>query len=434
MYFRSLNIPFLLIKNKRQFFKLFKIPAKSLINLKFERNYINEINLLETTTKKILNCYTDSQEYIRTLINEKKNLTHLLNSENEPQTKKHEQFQRLNYLSDIDAIYNRINSNINEFLELEEILREENNEMAQMIQDDLARLDEQIFQDKKAILKLLITLENEDKEDAIMELSAGVGGQESRIFCSELFEMYKSYANIKNWSFRPVKIDTDLTEWGEMMRQAKIEISGISVFENLKFESGVHRVQRVPKTESKGRIHTSTVGVVVTPKPNEIKIELNPKEMKIETKTSGGPGGQHANKIETAVRILHIPTGIVVYNDEERQMQQNKSRALENLKQKLYQKAYEDELCKKQANRKMQIGSSSRSERIRTYNFIQDRITDHRLDENFVGIQRFLNAETLNDVIESLKAEQQVELIYEMIENFNKNSKNYSLLLIVLLF
>lgn len=425
MYYKSLNFPLLLLKNKRQFSKLFINPTLSLNNLKFKRSYVNEINLLETTTKKILNCYTDSQDYIKTLIDERKTLTHLLNNENESQANKYEQFQRLNYLSEINTIYNRISSNINEFLELEEISSEGNNEMAQMIQDDLARLDEQIFQDKKAILKLLIAIENEDKEDAIMELSAGVGGQESRIFCSELFEMYKSYANKKNWLFRPVKIDTDVTEWGEMMRQAKIEISGISVFENLKFESGVHRVQRVPKTESKGRIHTSTVGVVVTPKPNEIKIELNPKELKIETKTSGGPGGQHANKIETAVRILHIPTGIVIYNDEERQMHQNKSRALENLKQKLYQKAYEDELFKRQASRKMQIGSSSRSERIRTYNFIQDRITDHRLDENFVGIQRFLNAETLNDVIESLKAEQQVELIYEIIENFNKKPQNY---------
>ncbi|RNA37260.1 peptide chain release factor 1- mitochondrial [Brachionus plicatilis] len=412
-----------LSKNEQKFCKLFKTTPKSATNLKFKRNYVSEINLLETTTKKIINCYDDSHDYIKSLIDERKKLTELLNNDKDFNTNKLELFQHLNYLTNLSTLYDQVNSNTNEFLELQEMLIQENDEMAKMIQNDLIRLDDQIFEDKNKILQSLIPRENEDKEDAIMELSAGVGGQESRIFCSELFEMYKSYANIKNWSFSPVKIDTDITEWGELMRQAKIEISGISVFEYLKFESGVHRVQRVPRTESKGRIHTSTVGVVVSPKPSEIKIELNPKELKIETKTSGGPGGQHANKIESAVRILHIPSGIVVYNDEERQMHQNKSRALENLKQKLYQKAFEEELDKRQTNRKMQIGSSSRSERIRTYNFIQDRITDHRLDENFVGIQRFLAAETLNDVIESLKAEQQVELIYELVEKFNKKSK-----------
>lgn len=391
--------------------------------LNFKRNLATEVNLLETTTKKIINCYDDSEEYLKILIDEKQKLTELLNNDNESSSSKQEQFIRLNYLSEVAQLYDRINTNVSDFSELQEMLNEEMADMAQIIQNDLIRLDDQIFEDKMKILKLLIPSESEDKEAAIVELSAGVGGQESRIFCSDLFEMYKSYANKKNWSFNPIKIDTDVTEWGEMMRQAKIEISGISVFEYLKFESGVHRVQRVPKTESKGRIHTSTVGVVVSPKPTEIKIELNPKDLKIETKTSGGPGGQHANKIETAVRILHIPSGIVVYNDEERQMHQNRSRALENLKLKLYQKAFEDALNKRQANRKMQIGSSSRSERIRTYNFIQDRITDHRLNENFVGIQRFLAAETLNDLIESLKAEQQVELIYELIENFNKKFK-----------
>jgi peptide chain release factor 1 len=194
------------------------------------------------------------------------------------------------------------------------------------------------------------------------------------------------------------------------------------VFKHFKFESGVHRVQRVPKTEAKGRIHTSTVGVVVTPKPSKINIAINPKDLKIETKTSGGPGGQHANKTESAVRLTHLPTGIVIYCDEERVQLRNREQAMRNLEQKLYQKAYEDQLAKRQSNRKMQIGSSSRSERIRTYNFIQDRITDHRLNENFHGITKFLSGASLPSMIENLRLEQDTELLYEILDDFKKTS------------
>jgi peptide chain release factor 1 len=176
-------------------------------------------------------------------------------------------------------------------------------------------------------------------------------------------------------------------------------------------------VQRVPNTESKGRIHTSTVGVVVFPKPAEIKIELNPKDLKIITKTSGGPGGQHANKTESAVRVTHLPTGTVVYVDEERNQLQNRQRALTYLKEKLHEQAYEAMLAKRQANRRLQIGSSSRSERIRTYNFIQDRITDHRLDENMHDLSGFMRGEYLNSLIVSLSYEQKLEVLYELLNN-----------------
>lgn len=213
-------------------------------------------------------------------------------------------------------------------------------------------------------------------------------------------------------------------ELGEMMRQAKIEVSGNNVFKYLKFESGVHRVQRVPKTEASGRIHTSTCGVVVTPKPAAINIEINPKDLKIETKTSGGPGGQHANKTKSAVRLTHIPSGLVVYSDEERHMMQNRSKALKYLEEKLYQKAYEDDLNKRQRNRKMQIGSSGRSERIRTYNYIQDRITDHRLTENYQGIGKFLSGNSsLDSMIENLKYVHLIELLNELLEEiYSKKS------------
>jgi len=169
-------------------------------------------------------------------------------------------------------------------------------------------------------------------------------------------------------------------------------------------------------TDAKGRIHTSTVGVVVTPKPQKINIELNPKDLKIETKTSGGPGGQHANKTLSAVRLTHLPTGIVIYSDGERHMMQNRQQAMDNLLQKLYQTAFEEQLNKRQQNRKTQVGSSSRSSRIRTYNFIQDRVTDHRLGENFIGVGRFLAGEgPLNKMIQNLICEQQVEVVNEIL-------------------
>jgi len=376
---------------------------------------------VDSVNTKLLNAYNDSIEYIRSLLEEKSKLEKLINNEAElsKEMDKADLFNRFGYLCKIEKKHEKIASIQSELKELAQMMSDESNndEMKQMIQDDSERLQSAMNSSKIELVDLLIIDEEEDKEDVIMELSAGVGGLESRIFCSELFEMYRLYSESRRWSFKPIKIDTEHTELGEMMRKAEIEINGEDVFKYLKYENGVHRVQRVPKTESKGRIHTSTVGVIVTPKPNEIKIELNPKELKIETKTSGGPGGQHANKTESAVRILHIPTGILVYCDEERFQTQNRARALNNLKHKLYQKAYEDQLNKRQANRKLQIGSSSRSERIRTYNFIQDRITDHRLDDNFHNIPKFLSG-SIESMIECLQNEHKLELLQEALDQF----------------
>lgn len=390
----------------------------------YSKSQSNE-SLLETTRLKLLKSFEDSQPYANSLIHERQKISAKVNEfTNENAASKEELFHRLNFLNQVTEIYEEILKKTAELNELQNALAgETDDEMKKLINEDAATLNDQLTSKKIDLVNSLIVDEDENKENVVLELSAGVGGLESRIFCSELFEMYKAYSTAQSWSFNPIKIYTDMTELGEMMRQAHVEVNGQNVFEYFKFESGVHRVQRVPKTEAKGRIHTSTVGVVVAPKPSEIKIELNPKELKIETKTSGGPGGQHANKTESAVRIVHLPTGIMVYNDEERFQIQNRSRALAELKQKLFQKAYEDQLNKRQANRKLQIGSSARSERIRTYNFIQDRITDHRLNENFTGIQRFLSGESLAIMIENLKLEHRIELFYEILDDFNNKNK-----------
>lgn len=396
--------------------------VKNVISVQASRNY-----MLETTKIKLLKGYEDSTQHVQKLIEENNRLSKLVSSDSEfsSQQNKMEIFKRLTYLNEITELNKKIEQNKNDLRELQEMMEnsDEKDDMKEMFKEDLARLSLEIENNKLELVRKIIPDDLEDKEDAIVELSAGVGGNESKLFCSEMYTMYEAYSAKQNWTFRPVKVYTDVIDHCEMMRQAYIEITGTNVFKYFKFESGVHRVQRVPKTEAKGRIHTSTVGVVVTPKPAEIKIEINPKDLKIETKTTSGPGGQHVNKTESAVRVLHIPTGILVYSDEERHQIQNRARAMENLKQKLYQKAFEEQLARKQMNRKLQVGSASRSERIRTYNFIQDRITDHRLDENFTGISQFLSGELLYDMIECLKNEQLVDILYELLEN-SENDKN----------
>jgi peptide chain release factor 1 len=389
-------------------------------------SFYSDSVLIESTHKKLLQAYADSQPYVKKLLDEKSKLMKIVNDEHsltDLNQDKLSVFKRLNYLTQINELYEKIENNLKDIKELSEAARnEEDQEMAKLIRQDLKAMESSLGEQKYQMIQLLIPDEQEDKEDALVEVSAGVGGSESRLFCSEIYEMYKAYASMKNWQFNTTVYDTE----SEMLRKASVEISGTDVFKYFKFESGVHRVQRVPKTEAKGRIHTSTVGVVVTPKPSEIKIEINPKDLKIESKTHGGPGGQHANKTESAIRLTHLPTGIVINCAAERFQFQNKSQAMKMLQLRLYQIAFEEQLNKKQANRKMQIGSSSRSERIRTYNFIQDRITDHRLQENFTGMLKFMSGESLIDMIENLKAEQQVELLYETLEENNKDSSSGS--------
>ena len=380
---------------------------------------------LETTIVRLNALYDESSEYLQSLIKERNELSLLASDDTDSnkESSKQDVFKRLSYLDPLCNIHSKIIKLNSDLKELTEMEINEGDEMMKMVKEDILKLETELFDNKVDLLDYITPQEDEDKEHVLVELSAGIGGLESRIFCSEMFEMYRSYSQFREWTFTPVKIFTDLTVMGEMMRQSIIEITGQNVFKYMKFESGVHRVQRVPKTESKGRIHTSTVGVVVIPKPIKISIDINPKDLKIETKTAGGPGGQHVNKTESAVRITHLPTGIVVYSDEERQQRQNRVRAMSYLEQKLYQNAYEAQLNKRQASRKMQIGSSARSERIRTYNYIQDRITDHRLKENFQSIQRFLSGTVLlHNMIENLKHEQQIEILTEIFENFKNKA------------
>ncbi len=241
------------------------------------------------------------------------------------------------------------------------------------------------------------------RNEVIVEIRAGAGGEEAALFANTLFEMYKKYAALKGWQI--AVIDYNRTAIGGY-KNIVFELSGKEIFEKMKYESGVHRVQRIPDTEKSGRVHTSTATVAVLPKAKESDIEIRPDEIEMSFYRSGGPGGQNVNKVSTAVRILHKPSGIVVSSQEERSQARNKERALEILRTKLLDIKRQKEVGEITEERRRQIGSAERSEKIRTYNFPQDRITDHRIKKSWGNIDKILNG-NLDSIIEALVAEKQ---------------------------
>jgi len=221
----------------------------------------------------------------------------------------------------------------------------------------------------------------------ILEIRAGAGGEEAAIFASDLFRMYSKFANLNNWKIRI--LDSNRTPIGGL-KSITAEIDSADAYNKLKYESGVHRIQRIPKTEKNGRIHTSTATIAVLPCFKNIQININPSELKIDVTRSSGPGGQNVNKVETAVRLTHLPTGIVVLCQSERSQSQNKEKALEILKVKLYDLKHREQKEKITEERRQQIGGAERAEKIRTYNFPQNRVTDHRIGKNWHNLEEVM--------------------------------------------
>lgn len=267
---------------------------------------------------------------------------------------------------------------------------------------------QEIEQQKDALMTQMLAIVGSDNErewpnEVVLEVRAGVGGEEASLFAEELANMYIRFAESRGWSTR--KLDESRSSLGGF-KEAQFEIKGADCYRVLRFETGVHRVQRVPETEKQGRVHTSTASVAILPIYKRTKIELNPADLEIETSRSGGAGGQNVNKVETAVRIIHKPSGLDVRCTSERSQVQNKEKAMKLLASRLQQLQDEEEDRRRAADRKAQVGTGDRSEKIRTYNFPQDRVTDHRIKESWSNIEKVMNG-GIDDIVEALaKAEE----------------------------
>lgn len=309
-----------------------------------------------------------------------------------------------------------------EMAETQVLLKDEDPALRELAEQERESCLQDIQDLSQKILDLLIPEEEADLSDLVLEVTAGVGGQEAMLFTSEVLDMYQGYAQLNGWSFDFLEHMT--SELGGI-RHASVSISGPQSYKKMKFEAGVHRVQRVPKTEKQGRMHTSTMTVAVLPQPTEISFTINPKDLRIDTMRASGAGGQHVNTTDSAVRIVHLPTGVVAECQQERSQLKNKEKAMKALRAKLYSIKFEEETNKRYNQRKIQIGTKGRSEKIRTYNFAQDRVTDHRITMTLHDIKRFLLGEDLLDEMNSsLQEFSNQEILMELLGENNQGGSS----------
>lgn len=291
--------------------------------------------------------------------------------------------------------------------DLEELVAEEgaDPEMVALAREEMAELLPQLERQRHEIQLLLLPKDAADEKSAILEVRAGTGGDEAALFAGDLFRMYQRYADLQGWKTEILSVSE--SEVGGY-REIIANISGKGVFAKLKFESGVHRVQRIPVTESGGRIHTSAATVAVLPQAEDIDIEVRSEDLRIDTMRASGAGGQHVNTTDSAVRITHIPTGIVVTSSEKSQ-HQNRARAMQVLKAKLYDEERQRADSERAAERKGQVGSGDRSQRIRTYNFPQGRVSDHRINLTLHKLDQIISGDALGELIEALVTQDQAD-------------------------
>jgi peptide chain release factor 1 len=271
-------------------------------------------------------------------------------------------------------------------------------ELKEMAEMEIQQAKENMETIEEELKILLLPKDPDDDKNVIVEIRGGAGGEEAALFANSLFRMYSMYAESKRWKVEV--IDANPTELGGY-KEISFMIEGEGVYSRLKYESGVHRVQRVPETESSGRIHTSTVTVAVLPEVEDVEVEINPADLQIDTYRSGGAGGQHVNKTESAIRITHLPTGLVVECQDERSQHKNKDKAMRVLKSRLYDMQLQEQQSKIAQERKSQVGTGDRSERIRTYNYPQSRVSDHRINLTLYHLEQILNG-GLDEVIDPL--------------------------------
>lgn len=287
-------------------------------------------------------------------------------------------------------------------------------EILELAKTEIQELKEKIQKLEKEIMIMLIPKDAADEKNAIIEIRAGTGGDEAGLFAADLFRMYQKYSEYKGWKFEILYYhDSGIGS----IKEASANISGKGVFSYLKFESGVHRVQRVPITESGGRVHTSTATVAVLPEAEEVDLRIDETDLKIDVMRASGAGGQHVNKTESAVRITHIPTGIVVTQQDERSQHMNRLKAMKILRSRLYEMEREKLHAERADNRRSQIGTAERSERIRTYNYPQGRVSDHRINLTLYKLPQIMEGVALDEIINALVEYDQAEQIANFSED-----------------
>lgn len=323
--------------------------------------------------------------------------------------------------SELTIVADKINELFSKQKELSDLTDLINNkddlEMAKIAEEEYLKLKAEIPEIEHQIKVLLLPKDIDDDKGAILEIRAGTGGEEAGLFGAELFKMYELYAILHGWKFEVLT----LNESGlGAIKEASASISGKGVFARLKFESGVHRVQRVPETEASGRVHTSAATVAVLPEIEDFDIKIDEKDLQIDTYRASGAGGQHVNKTDSAVRITHIPSGTVVAVQDERSQHRNREKAMKILRSKIYEHERETRERNRCQTRKSQVGTGDRSERIRTYNFPQGRVSDHRINLSLYKIDKVMDGSALDEIIDKLiESEQAERLAAEQIGNLN---------------
>ena len=290
--------------------------------------------------------------------------------------------------------------------DLEQIIKDKNNdeEMIEMAKKDLSEIDKKKPSYENKLKIFLLPKDEDDDKNAIVEIRAGTGGLEASLFCSDLFKMYEKVCSKKRWQLEIISISkSDAGGFKEVI----FSVNGNDIYSYLKYESGVHRVQRIPETETQGRVHTSAATVAVLPEAEEIDIQIKDSDLRIDVFRAGGPGGQSVNTTDSAVRITHIPSGVVVSQQDEKSQHKNKAKALKILRSRVYESEKRKKDLERSSNRRNQIGTGDRSERIRTYNFPQGRVTDHRINLTLHKLDEFLSGEIHDEMNQELRLKEQ---------------------------
>ena len=348
------------------------------------------------------------QKKILELINKHSNLEKELSSGKIDKKIFAEKSKEYSDLNDIILDAKKYSSFKNESIELEKILNDENSdkELIKMAEVELNELKNQHEKSEKKLKIFLLPKDEADKKNAIIEIRAGTGGLEASLFAADLFKMYEKVSHKKKWSLELISISK--SEAGGL-KEVIASIKGTNIYSTLKYESGVHRVQRVPDTETQGRVHTSAATVAVLPEAEEVDLKINESDLRIDVFRAGGPGGQSVNTTDSAVRITHIPSGLSVSQQDEKSQHKNKAKGMKILRARLYElerSRIDDERSK---DRKQKIGTGDRSERIRTYNFPQGRVTDHRINLTLHKLEEFMQGEIFEEMIENLTLQAQEE-------------------------